>query len=156
MEMKYRVRWKIVDEKDEVIGVWVSCHVDIKVKLEVFNELLKRGLAIEPKKPLSEYEVTPFKTTKGWEPTWKSIEEAIEIQNREEEDHQRSKIIREVEYGAHIPLKCKICGAKFHTKNIAPIGCRTIFWGKDFEKSVACDEAGHKLSDLEPQIKGGN
>lgn len=32
-------------------------------------------------------------------------------------------------WGEHIPLKCKQCGALFHTKNIGRIGDRTIFRG---------------------------
>jgi len=54
--------------------------------------------------------------------------------------------------GQHIGLECKICGAQFHTKNIAPLGCRTLFYysGSDaLVSGVECDNAGHKLADLE-------
>ncbi len=30
-------------------------------------------------------------------------------------------------YADHVPVVCKECGFEARTKNIAPIGCRTIF-----------------------------
>lgn len=57
------------------------------------------------------------------------------------------RIVDWAPYGQHIPLRCKICGARFHTKNIAPIGTRTVFPDGD-----EC-ECGHKTGDLEPVRK---
>ena len=44
-------------------------------------------------------------------------------------------------YGQHIGLVCRACGQGYSTKNISPIGARSIF-----ASSVGCD---HPLSDLE-------
>jgi len=46
-------------------------------------------------------------------------------------------------YGQHIPLKCKTCGACFHTKNISPIGARTVF-------ADEVTDCAHPASDLVP------
>ena len=37
------------------------------------------------------------------------------------------KIVQYETYGRHIPIKCKTCNAIGNTKNISPIGCRTLF-----------------------------
>jgi hypothetical protein len=41
-------------------------------------------------------------------------------------------------YGQHIAIACRVCGATGSTKNIRPLGCRTIF--------VNC---GHGAADME-------
>ena len=53
------------------------------------------------------------------------------------------RIVDWADYGRHIPLKCKVCGKKFHTKNIDYIGARTIFMTKD-------GDCPHGIKDLEP------
>lgn len=71
------------------------------------------------------------------------------------------RIVTWAERSAHIRLRCKVCGAKFHTKNLHYIGARTLFMAmhpfEEFEKCLECDNAGHTLEDLEVIVpeKGG-
>lgn len=43
--------------------------------------------------------------------------------------------------GVHIPLRCKVCDKRFHTKNIDFIGARSIFFNTE--------DCEHPISDLE-------
>ena len=52
------------------------------------------------------------------------------------------RITAQQDYGVHIRLTCKNHPRKFwSTKNIAPIGCRHIFWDlwRDSEPGGECD-----------------
>jgi len=40
------------------------------------------------------------------------------------------KIVDFASYGEHIHFKCSVCGGGGHSKNIAPLGCRSIFTDK--------------------------
>lgn len=80
-------------------------------------------------------------------------------------DGTEGRLTDKAPYAQIIDLRCQKCGARFNTKNIAPIGCRSIRLGsmrimvhpatspKQFEanilRAVACDDAGHTLEDLE-------
>jgi len=41
--------------------------------------------------------------------------------------HQHLTIRRDVMYGQHIAIRCTVCGAEGTTKNISPLGCRSLF-----------------------------
>jgi len=51
----------------------------------------------------------------------------------------------EAPYGQHIEIKCTKCGQKGTTKNIAPLGCRTIF--------LPCDCDFEYIETILPKIK---
>lgn len=62
------------------------------------------------------------------------------------------RIVDHAEYGQHIALRCKNHPTKlWSTKNIAPIGCRTIFYNLNSipEMGPECD---CPLSALEPVL----
>ena len=50
-----------------------------------------------------------------------------------------------------LTLKCKVCGAKFHTKNIDYIGARSIFPNQDDPLAEKCD---HNVGELVHECKG--
>lgn len=80
--------------------------------------------------------------TRDWDEVEAEIESCVacEVARQAARDHtQRTKTIRsDVPYGQHIVVVCVTCGASYSTKNICPIGVRSIF-GAD---------CGHPVSDL--------
>jgi hypothetical protein len=58
-------------------------------------------------------------------------------------------------YGVNIPLKCKVCGAVFITKNKKYIGFSTIYYGKD-QKACSVCETDHRSSYLTPDYETYN
>ena len=58
--------------------------------------------------------------------------------------------------GEWIPLRCRICGAMFTTKNLNYIGYRTIHYGYSpgdkhpFDRAQQCERDDHPLRALEP------
>lgn len=61
-------------------------------------------------------------------------------------DELKGRITSLAPYGRHISIKCKICGCRYHTKNISHIGARTIF----MSGSGNCE---HKASDFTVDTK---
>lgn len=69
--------------------------------------------------------------------------------------HTDDRIVDWAPRGQHIPFKCKKCGARFHTKNIGPLGCRNLFYygapgSEEYTKAEICDKEKHTLADLIP------
>lgn len=63
--------------------------------------------------------------------------------------NKAGRIDERFDYGRHIYLVCTKCGALFHTKNIAPLGCRTLFFDmNNMQAGMQCDAMGHKMEDL--------
>jgi len=61
------------------------------------------------------------------------------------------RVTDQLPYAKHVGVVCK-CGMRAHTKNIAPIGCRTVFpkmdTDEDIEKKAADEIVFHQSMDL--------
>ena len=90
-----------------------------------------------------------YRTAKQDGRTWDEIDEEVrscedcaKARRKEHDRIQAEETIRpDRPYGQHIGLVCKTCGAVYTTKNIRPIGARSIF-----ATTSGCD---HPISDLE-------
>lgn len=65
-------------------------------------------------------------------------------------DDGTGRIITTADYGRHIALRCKNHpNQRWSTKNIAPIGCRTVFYNLDGNPAMG-PECNCSARDLEP------
>jgi hypothetical protein len=66
----------------------------------------------------------------------------IAARKKEADDRQQHETIRpDAPYGQHIAIRCTVCGMEGTTKNILPLGCRTIF--------ISCE---HSVADVEVKL----
>lgn len=135
------VRFKLLDDDGNLVGVAVSRRYDNKVSLETFRELVKQnmvsGYSLDESgnlvgKDLSEYQSSPFYKhgdIEGFILAGKlsSVEEVRKALIAGKEENDKDTIDLRFSWGDHITIVCDQCGARYSTKNIGRIGARSLF-----------------------------